>query len=313
MINRATHVLALLLSATGVACASRGDGSLDTGGADSESGGAFDADEMVLIPAGFFIRGCESPDLYCQEDPETWITLTVPKREIHLSDFYIDKYEVTWGQWWECMSAGVCQCQYASPSSCQWKPFWEQAWPRLELTDFERLPVTSVSWIEADAYCRWRGKRLPTEAEWEKAARGTDGRRFPWGNEIPTECDEVNARYRKGDGITCENYRGGMTLPVDWFTLDVSPYGVVGMGGNAQEWVNDYVDGDYYAEAPDTDPPGPAESDVPGSNLSWRILRGGAFDATLDYYHIGRRGMADEGYDQKGNASFRCASDTEVK
>jgi len=273
----------------------------------------FNPREMIHVPAGAFVRGCESPDVFCQEDPDYDIMFTTPRKEIFLSEFYIDKYEVTWGQWWECANAGACLCGPYTAGGCEWHPAWEQAWPRLELPDFERLPVTYVSWTQADAYCRWRGKRLPTEAEWEKAARGTDGRRFPWGDEVPSGCNDVNARYASDDGIICENLRGGSTLPVDWFTLDVSPYGVVGMGGNAQEWVNDYVDGDYYAEAPDTDPPGPAASEVPGSNLSWRILRGGAFDATLDYYHIGRRGMADEGYDQKGNASFRCASDTEVR
>jgi formylglycine-generating enzyme required for sulfatase activity len=104
-----------------------------------------------------------------------------------------------------------------------------------------------------------------------------------------------------------------MTLPVDWFTLDVSPYGVVGMGGNAQEWVNDFADGDYYSIAPDSDPPGPSATDIPGSDFPRHVLRGGAFDATLDWYHIARRGVAREDNDDKGNASFRCASDTEVR
>jgi formylglycine-generating enzyme required for sulfatase activity len=269
---------------------------------------------MVYVPEGPFIRGCESPDEYCQEDPEKWITLTTPKREIYLSAFYIDKYEVTWAQWDECRRAGVCPCQFSFPESCEaWQEWMGESWPGLAREDFDRLPVTLISWTEADAYCRWRGKRLPTEAEWEKAARGTDGRRFPWGDDLPTACDDVNARYVWAENHGCDNRRGISTRPVDWFKLDVSPYGVVGMGGNAQEWVNDFVDGDYYAEAPDLDPPGPESTDVPGTKYVWHILRRGAFDAYLENYHIARRNMKTEENDDSSNASFRCASNREVR
>jgi formylglycine-generating enzyme required for sulfatase activity len=85
------------------------------------------------------------------------------------------------------------------------------------------------------------------------------------------------------------------------------------MGGNAKEWVNDYADYNYFEEAPDVDPPGPSMTDTPGVTLVSRVQRGGAFDATLDWYHIARRGVAREDNDDKGNTSFRCASDTEVK
>ena len=125
----------------------------------------------------------------------------------------------------------------------------------------ERLPANRVSWYGADAYCRWKGKRLPTEAEWEKAARGDDRRMFPWGNEWPTN-ERVTFRRKFAE-------KGFAVMePVDGLPEGKSPYGAHHMAGNVWEWVADWYDSDYYEESPSKNPQGPE------SGIS-KTLRGG--------------------------------------
>jgi len=180
-------------------------------------------DGTCRVPAGPFWRGCkEGCDPGCQDDER-------PGREIALSTFDIDETEVT-----EAAFGG------AGTSS---------------------LPQGNVRWDQAKAFCESRGMRLPTEAEWEKAARGTDGRTYPWGNEPPT-CALA----------TFDNCGSG-ARPVGSTPAGNSPWGIADMAGNVWEWVNDWYAPDYYANAPDSDPPGPADG--------WlRIGRGGGFSAS---------------------------------
>lgn len=245
---------------------------------------------MMRVPAGRFWRGCNEQSGPCEDDPAAFLALNVPYQALELSEFWIDRYEVTVEEYEACGAAGAC----TAPGGV--------AWSDVRPPDVPRLPVTGVSWEQAAAYCAWRGKRLPTEAEWEKAARGTDGRRYPWGDEHPA-CDQTHLLL----GEPCEQIRH--VLPVDARPGDLSPYGVVGMMGNVQEWVQDWRSARYYAECPVVDPPGPESAD---SGSDYKIVRGGYWDSstregnTRTSVALRRWGKFHRGYE--GRIGFRCAS-----
>jgi formylglycine-generating enzyme required for sulfatase activity len=152
---------------------------------------------------------------------------------------------------------------------------------------FEDHPVTQVTWYGAQAYCQWARARLPTEAEWEKAARGVDGRSYPWGSE-PPDCDK--AQY--GD---C----GGATVPVGSRTAGVSPYGVLDMAGNVWEWVADWYDPAYYGSSPSQNPQGPASGEC-------KVFRGGSWGYPSAFIRASDRARNRPTY-AGFNVGFRCA------
>ena len=228
--------------------------------------------EMILIPAGVFWMGCNSEiDNICYDDEK-------PYHEVQLSAYYIDKTEVTQGAYKKCVDAGVC-----SDPGCNWNP-----------SGTPNRPVVCVDWNDAIAYCTWAGKRLPTEAEWEKAARGTDGRKYPWGNQTAT-CEYAvmydGSDYGCGTGSTwdvCSKSPAGD-----------SPYGLCDMAGNVWEWVSDWYGSDYYSNSPASNPTGP----VSGSG---RVRRGGSFD----YDDVNLRASNRDGYYPSVyyvNLGFRCS------
>ena len=201
-----------------------------------------------LVPAGSFWMGCNSAvDSNCYSDES-------PYHEVTLSGYYMDKTEVTQAEYKKCVDAGECDTP-----SCDWDP-----------TGTPNRPVVCVTWSQAGEYCVWAGKRLPTEAEWEKAARGTDGRKYPWGNETAT-CDYAvmyDGSWGCGTGSTWDVC--GKSPAGD------SPYGLCDMAGNVYEWVSDWYDSGYYTNSQASNPTGPVSGSI-------RVARGGSFDDD-DYY-----------------------------
>jgi serine/threonine-protein kinase len=197
-----------------------------------------DGAEMVLIPEGTFPMA--SSRYGC--------------REIYLDAFYIDKYEVTNALFEEFVKATGYQTE-AERSK------WNITWRTYYTAERKKHPVTCISWDDANAYCKWADKRLPTEAEWEKAARGTDGRRWPWGD--VWDASRLNS-------AETPHHETWATTPVGNYPNGASPYGVLDMAGNAMEWCADWYDVDYYARMPKRNPQGPI-------NGKYHVARGGSW------------------------------------
>lgn len=241
---------------------------------------------MVEIPAGEFMRGCnEAVDDECALDAE------LPYRSIYISAFKIDKYEVTTAQFAECVKAGAC-IEYEGEGLDRIMYYLSgknAPGCNLDSPGRENYPMNCVSWLGAKTYCEWIEKRLPTEAEWEKAARGTDGRKYPWGNEPYVCCDYVNefdSGYISEDKtVIAEGCGLDDSIPVGNKPKGVSPYGLQDMIGNVEEWVNDRYDAYYYQSSPTEDPPGPEIGNpIPSEGYrDYRIIRGGSWkEVTLD-------------------------------
>ncbi|MCP4642124.1 MAG: formylglycine-generating enzyme family protein, partial [bacterium] len=198
---------------------------------------------MVYVPAGTFIMGSE----WGEADEE-------PRHVVDLDAFYIDKYETTNEQYARCVEAKKCKRQ--------------TAWAKKDLNS-PKQPVVGVGWNDGVDYCEFAGKRLPTEAEWEKAARGTDERRYPWGDEW--RLDWVNM-HRAEDGFAA-------TAPVGSFPQNVSPYGAYDMAGNAWEWVWDFYDRGHYKRSAHKNPRGPKTGER-------RVMRGGSWMYDVPFFVV---------------------------
>ncbi len=203
-------------------------------------------DGMVLIyvPEGDFIMGSDD-GAFINNNPE---------HVVSLSEFWIDQTEVSNGQYLECVKGGAC-----SPPGDQQEYGLYNHYDEIEYRDF---PVEFVNWYQAGEYCQWAGRRLPTEAEWEKAARGSEGWLYPWGNESPNR-NLLN--YKGSNGQV--NSLGG-TNKVGSYPAGASPYGVLDSAGNVSEWVADWYEQDYYQSSPVENPQGPL------SGIT-KVVRGG--------------------------------------
>ena len=225
---------------------------------------------MVTIEAGEFLMG--NPEGVGRADE--W-----PQRSVYLDTFAIDQVEVTNGRY----MAFVATTGHRNPPN----PYGTG--PLLSAKGIEQLPVVQVTWYDAKAYCSWAKKRLPTEAEWEKAARGTDSRKFPWGNEAATS---KRANFDR-------EWEEEKTLhPVGTLPGGDSPYGVKDMSGNAREWVQDWYDAEYYRRAPDRNPKGPEKGIV-------RSIRGGSWHSPVSDITTSARGRGGFALQTHGTG-FRC-------
>ena len=230
-----------------------------------------DGAPMVLVPAGEFPMGSEQGD-----DDEQ------PVHRVFLDSFYLDTFEVTNGRFAKFVAA------------IQSEPPWGFADQETPVLHAEQ-PVRWVNWLEATGYCLWAGKRLPTEAEWEKAARGTDGRIYPWGNEPPTPTQAVFG-LKEGSADTVS--------PIGNRDKGKSPYGVHDLAGNLYEWVADWYDEAVYTTQPTINPRGPGEGTA-------KVQRGGSYINGPYRLRSSFRTKGDP-TEHDPNGGFRCAQDASV-
>jgi formylglycine-generating enzyme required for sulfatase activity len=243
---------------------------------------------QLFVPAGLVKMG--GMDILMENDE-------LPAHDVTLDAFWIDQVEVTNGMYALCVEAGICRPPVKVNSDNRGDYFGNP-----EFTDY---PVIYVSWYDASAYCEWAERRLPTEAEWERAARSDDMRNYPWGNEPPN-----------GENSNSNNIVGDTTR-VGSYAIGASPFGALDMGGNVWEWVADFYQPKYYTESPSANPMGP---DNGGLN-HLRVIRGGSFQDNLFDLRTSNRGYEvgpdptklpnDDAYYGRSSVKigFRCAAD----
>jgi eukaryotic-like serine/threonine-protein kinase len=222
---------------------------------------------IVWVSEGEFIMGSDTGD-----------NNEKPVHTVYLDGYWMDRTEVTNGMYALCVAAGQCKNQAVYANDSQKKDH----------------PAVAMDWYNADAYCKWAGRRLPTEAQWEKAARGTDARTYPWGEGI--NCDKANYRGCKGDTTAVGSYLSG-----------ASPYGIWDMAGNVWEWVADWYDRTYYRNSANRNPQGPNSAQKDSRvRPPARVQRGGSYhfdeNSVRSTYRYGE--FRDSRYHDSG---FRCS------
>ncbi len=267
-----------------------------------QSPSAPDVNAMVRVPAGDFQMGCDS-------NHSAGAVCSDPVRRVYIDAFEIDKYEATNAEYRACVNAGACNSPRRDNSHHRKSYYHDPA--------FDFHPVLYVSHWDAKAFCAWEGKRLPTEAEWEKAARGPiDARPWPWGSEMP-DCTRMNYVDDRDPNAwyACVDD----TSPVGATPKGASPYGAMDMAGNVMEWVLDYYDPTYYSWAPDVNPMGPIDPSIelPPDEFGgpYFSVRGGSYRPRWFYartfhhqhgHHGDTRGDDSPLY-RNDKVGFRCA------
>jgi formylglycine-generating enzyme required for sulfatase activity len=254
---------------------------------------------QVYVPAGEFSMGSSESDKSAGEDEK-------PQHTVYLDAFWIDRTEVinamfkrfvaATGYRTEAEKSGIGRVfngeEWIETPGADWQ---HPGGPATNILGLDNYPVLQVSWNDAQAYCQWTGRKLPTEAQWEKAARGRDGRIYPWGNQMAS-CNYAVMNDGAGNGCG----KGSVAWPVGSKPKGASPYGAWDMAGNLWEWVADWYDKSYYASSPSKNPPGPS----PGQS---RVLRGGGWNNFALYVRVTNR-LAVEPIYRDDNNGFRCVS-----
>ena len=234
---------------------------------------------MVRIPGGEFDMGCDQ-----SKRKEKCNLVELPLHKVYLDTYYIDRTEVTVGQYQACLTARACTEPIRTYSDSAPNYFYN--------SDYKNYPVIFVTWFQARDYCTWAGKRLPSEAEWEKASRGVSSTRiYPWGNAEP-DCRTANI---KSKSKKC----AGDVQPVGSYARDASLYGVVDMAGNVREWINDWYEPNFYKHSPYNNPTGPVDG-------RFVVMRGGRFDNTWPAARTAARRTIGPN-DYGAGIGFRCA------
>jgi len=263
------------------------------------SQGPSSSGEMVFVPAGNFTMGSTN-----------FGECEYPIHTVYLDAFYIDKYEVTNAQFKAFIDAGGYTTQaYWSPAGWSWRfgrsepAYWTSAGVNAG-PGYPGFPVIGVSYYEAEAYAAFAGKRLPTEAEWEKGARGTDARTYPWGEAVDggrANYYDSGDPYGPGGSTPVGFYDGTLYTNPPFQTIDSpSPFGAYDMAGNVAEWVRDWYNCNYYNSSPAANPPGP----ISGSE---RVVRGGMYNAPVSYMTSSKRNYVQVPHAQDTTIGFRCA------
>jgi eukaryotic-like serine/threonine-protein kinase len=248
---------------------------------------------LVCVPAGEFLMGATKADPLARDDEK-------PQHRVYLDAYWIDRTEVSNSNFAKCLDAGVCRPEVYETTAQTFTPYAVHP-------DYQDHPAFLYEAKAAADYCQWAGRRLPSEAEWEKAARGTDDRRFPWGNEI----DCAHANYfecpvntvqpdEKLNGPRCGYSYFCRTVQVDDHPAGASPYGALNMAGNVWEWVNDWYAPDYYSISPADNPIGPAAGE-------YRVRRGGGTKSFASDLRVTARAGGQVGHVFDSQIGFRCA------
>ncbi|MCB1157481.1 MAG: SUMF1/EgtB/PvdO family nonheme iron enzyme [Leptospiraceae bacterium] len=255
---------------------------------------------MKCIPAGEFIRGSNR----FEKDER-------PEEKVYLSEYYIDIYEVTNEDFQKCFEAGKCKDCLKTGKCKQVRPNYGWRYTR------PQQPMVGISWYSAKEYCEFVGKRLPTEAEWEKAARGPDGNLYPWGNEV-ADCKRAVIEEKGHKGCLPRITEKDWHMHTDNVgTRPPGIYGLFDMAGNSWEWVSDYYTSSY-AKCGDScrgnDPKGPCEGKEPCKGFHRRVVKGGAWWWPGSISRASRRrSHIPENHPEFHHFGFRCAKDSKYR
>lgn len=229
-----------------------------------------DGKEMVLIPGGWFAMGLSETSEQNKTPDKQYDVYAMPKHSVWLDAFYMDRHEITRSEYGQFLG------EMGNREPFDWAK---------QLIASERNPVFGVTWEDAQAYCRWANKQLPSEAQWERAARGVEGHTYPWGND---PVDSTRADYCGDD---CERnatdqFGGGGPVPVGSHPRGQTPLGIYNLAGNVAEWVYDWLDRDYYSKSPERNP-------VNDTAKEYRVVRGGGWHSTAWYLKGSSRDWAE--------------------